>query len=89
MLVNGGGVCGWQLAVCGSPFAVDGWRWIVWWPGLQATNETYATHETYGGRRSNRKPQTANGKPPTPNRFAQIDIVPEPVRRDRPGRRDH
>jgi|HubBroStandDraft_6_1064221.scaffolds.fasta_scaffold90120_3 hypothetical protein len=38
---------------------------------------------------ANRKRQTANGKPQTPSRFAQIDIVPEPVRRDRPGRRDH
>jgi hypothetical protein len=52
--------------VSGWPFAVDGWRWIVWWPGLQATNGTYTTYETYGARRS--KPPTANCQLPTANR---------------------
>ena len=79
-LYAGEGVSGW-------PFAVDGWRWIVSWSGLQATNGTYATDETYGGSRC--QPPTANRQPPTANHFAQIGIVPEPVRRDRRGRRDH
>jgi len=77
-----------RLAVSSLQFAVDGWRWIVWWPGLQDTNGTYATYETYGARGLNRKLLTANRQRQTVNRFAQIDNVPEPVRRDRRGRRD-
>jgi len=55
-LYAGEGVSGW-------PFAVDGWRWIVSWSGLQATNGTYATDETYGGSRC--QPPTANRQPLT------------------------